>query len=269
MNVGRVWYSIRLLFVFVLTSGFGVNAAEVKRGGAFDPLNWRERYIFQSAVESNLQFVNDPTKPGRLFAELHLYADAPASFGGVRSEITPKDEYVQSGTRWYAMSFKVPKDWVFADVPIVMTQLHTSQRTAKLSPPVAVVLRDHGLALEMRTSPAQLSRGEVVQNDNTAYRRVYLGEPRLGEWTCFVFQMDWSFEAGKGSSTIWMNNAIVYEAKNAPNAYDTWLGNYPKVGMYAPWKLGAPERSVLVDAIWLGDATASYSSMYKKTPCGS
>lgn len=236
------------------------------RGGALNQANFGERYVFQGDPALPPVWTTD-RGDRRQYIQLTLREDSVRANGGLRSEIVPKREYIQAGVRIYGISFKMPDDWLETAAPILLAQLHTSQKADTVSPPLAIVARGGRLHLETRTSTAQPSLGQRLTRDNIQHAVHDLGPLPLGRWTCFVFRMNWAFRAGEGETTVWMNGDRVFESKDEPNAYETWLGNYPKVGLYAPWKLGARERHILVDGIWLDDDRGSMRQVYRLTPC--
>jgi hypothetical protein len=65
-----------------------------------------------------------------------------------------------------------------------------------------------------------------------------------------------------------MNGDKVYEALNSHNAYETWLGNWPKVGLYIPGKMTVRERKIYADFIHVGGPKSGYEEMAALTPCG-
>jgi hypothetical protein len=71
-----------------------------------------------------------------------------------------------------------------------------------------------------------------------------------------------------GQIQVWMNGAEVFSAKNTYNSYETWLGNYAKVGLYLPGTMMVPQRNLYADFIHLGGAASTYDMMYAQTPCG-
>lgn len=244
------------------------SADEPGRGGGLSPFTFDERYVFQGDASQSLSWTADESGDMR-YLSLSVQENGPRANEGLRAEIMPKREYVQEGVRVYGISFKLPADWETAPVPILLAQLHTSQKHDRVSPPLAVVARGDRLLLETRSSTARPSLGERLTKDNVRHTVRDLGPLPLGRWTCFVFRMNWSFRAKQGESQIWMNGKPILDERGEPNAYETWLGNYPKVGLYAPWKLGARERHILVDGIWLGVDGATMQDIYRLTPCGS
>jgi hypothetical protein len=87
------------------------------------------------------------------------------------------------------------------------------------------------------------------------------------QWYCFVVRADWSHTPGRGALTVWVNGERLYESQNLPNAYETWLGNWPKTGLYIPGKMAVPERTLYVDFIYVGGPKSDVSSMMAQTPC--
>jgi len=66
---------------------------------------------------------------------------------------------------------------------------------------------------------------------------------------------------------LWMNGDKVYEALRSHNAYETWLGNWPKVGLYLLGKMTVRERYIFMDYIHLGGPKSGYAEMAALTPC--
>lgn len=253
---------------FVLTGAAASAAAPDSRtGGRVSMDTFESRYVLQAASWANLALVPDPVHPARSAFRMVLNASDSKVFSGQRTEIVAAKEYVRTGLRWYAMSFLLPSDWASHPYPVLVAQLHTSQKTAALPPPVAVVVVGDHLRLELRSSSLPVEGVGAVTKATAETRLVSLGGLNPGAWHCLVVRADWSWEQGVGALDIWHNAELVYSVRNAPNAYRTWLGNYPKVGLYAPGSLGVSQREIYTDFIWMGDDTATVQEMQALTPC--
>jgi hypothetical protein len=103
---------------------------------------------------------------------------------------------------------------------------------------------------------------------NTADGLVRAAKIETNKWYCFVMRADWSYTPGVGSMQIWLNGNLAYESANEYNAYDTWLGNYPKVGLYLPGVMQVPVRTLYTDFIYTGGSASTYETMAALTPCG-
>lgn len=258
----EIW---RLLLCFFITMP---SALALERGGLASVTNFANQYFLQASSPDRMLLSADPAGSNAQVYKLTLFDSDLKSNSGYRTEIGLKNEYVKEGGRWYAFGFYIAKPWDTSDVPIVMAQLHTSQKTLKLSPPLSIVARGDSLYLTLYGSHKSVDADEPPSINNAAKRLVYLGPVVTQQWLCFVISMDWSHTPGQGGTRVWMNKRLVYQSENDLNSFDTWLGNYLKVGLYAPWKFGASFRQVYVDALWASDATADFDSMYRKTICG-
>jgi hypothetical protein len=245
-------------------------ASQVDRskGGPVDAVHFQGRYVLQSANQNNLVFVTDPAGTGRVVMRLTLGRNDPLVFGGLRSEIVPRNEYVKTGVRWYAMSFYVPAEWQTDASPIVAFQLHTSQSEVILSPPVSLVIRGDRIELDLWANHRPIRGVDRTTRDNSANQTILVSRLEKPKWYCFVARADWSSSVGSGDFSLWLNGERVYRAQRLHNAYETWLGNYPKVGLYAPGGLGAPAEQLYVDFIHLGGPRSSLDDMTSLTPCG-
>lgn len=256
------------LSLLTISKSAGAITPDPKRGGTVTLSTFGERYNLQAASSSNMTWDKDPLHPGRPAFKLRLYEDDARVAGGLRTEISPKNEYTVEGVRWYAMSFMLPSDWEFNNYITVLAQLHTSQKTAVLPPPVSVIAEGDQLKLELRSSTLPVEGLGAVTKDKVDARTIRLGTLETNKWYCFVIKADWSWRPGKGSLDIWLNGNRAYNANNLPNAYTTWLGNYPKVGLYAPGGvLGTRVRELYTDFVWLGDDKSSLAQMQRLTPC--
>lgn len=227
-------------------------------------------YILQTGNVNNLQMVLDPKGSGRKVLLFKVQNTDPLYAGGSRTEIALKYDYVMEGLRWYAFSVLFPTGWQFHASPTVVAQLHTSQKTLSVPPPVSVVASGQDLNLELHynyratdgtgTNPATRA--------NTGQQLVRLAKIQTNKWYCFIVRADWSYKPGVGSMKAWMNGNVAYETKNAFNAYQTWLGNYPKVGLYLPGTMAVPSRTLYTDFIYTGGATSTFEQMTAWTPCG-
>lgn len=227
-------------------------------------------YALGSGTPSNLSLVADPAGSGRKVFRMELRNTDALVSGGSRTEITPKYEYVISGVRWYAMSVMFPSDWKFNVEPSVIMQLHSSQKTTVISPPLGIAATNNDLNLGMAYNYRNMSGTgtDPANKANSGSQNVRLGKFTTNKWYCFVMQADWSHTPGVGAMKVWMNGALVFESKNAYNSYETWLGNYPKVGIYEPGKMSVPYRSIYTDFIYVGGPASTFESMAALTPCG-
>jgi len=88
-----------------------------------------------------------------------------------------------------------------------------------------------------------------------------------GKWHCLVIRADWSTVINKGSLDVWLNGRNVFRERGQLNSFESWLGNYPKAGLYMPGKMGVSQREIYLDFIHLGDALSNVEEMYALTPC--
>ncbi|WP_323001174.1 polysaccharide lyase [Denitromonas sp.] len=247
----------------------GVQAqVDRQRGGVAEPYAFAQRYAVNSASPANLAWVPDPAGSGRTVLLARVHETDAKVYGGIRTEISAQHEYVKSGVRWYALSMYFPGDWQFHPYPTVVAQLHTSQKTTIVSPPVALVVHDHSLDLELNFNLRKIDGPDPVTKANSSRQRLRLDRLKTQQWYCFVVRADWSSSPGSGALKIWMNGDKVYEATNSPNAYETWLGNWPKVGLYIPGMMGVTQRSMFMDFIHVGGPRSGFEEMAALTPCG-
>jgi hypothetical protein len=237
------------------------------RGGAVVPSNFNSRYTLQSATPENLRWVPDPTGSNRTVLQATVRDSDAKVFGGLRTEIIPMAEYTPAGVRWYAISAYFPTSWQPHPYPAIIGQIHTSQKTATLSPPVAFVVHGQNLDLELYANHRAPQGGDPATRANSALQVIRLDRLKTGQWYCFVVRADWSPQPGQGSLKIWMNADKVYEATNLYNSYETWLGNYPKAGLYMPGMMGVTERMIYLDFIHVGGPKMGFDEMAMKTPC--
>lgn len=256
----------RLLLLPCLLPALADAQIDRTRGGASDEAAFDTRYVLQSADPANLRWVADPAGSRRTVLRATVRASDPKVFGGHRTEIVPLKEYAREGVRWYAISAYVPADWKNHPYPAIIGQLHTSQKKALVPPPLAFVIHDDKLDLELYASH-RVPDEEGVDRNNAARQRLRLDRLQKAHWYCFVVRADWSAHPGSGSLKVWMNGDLVYETANQYNAYDTWLGNYPKAGLYMPGMMGVNERMVYLDFIHVGGPRTGVDEMYALTPC--
>lgn len=265
---------ISLFLTMALAVSAAVNADSnietlVPKGGFAAPHELSDKYEVQTAVATNISFANDPAGGYRKVLRMELHAAHDKVANGFRTEILPKYEYVLTGTRWYGISFMLPDDWAVSDAPFVMGQIHVAQRDTKLPPAISVLLRKHQLYFALqRTNFDVYSPERQMTVDDLTTIRVPIGDIRRNKWECFVVRADWSSVKGRGSLDIWSNGVKIYSEVDAHNTYASHLGQYPKIGLYAPWKLDASMRYIYTDFIWVGNETASHDDIYSRTPCG-
>lgn len=237
------------------------------RGGITDERGFEARYVLQSADPTNLRWVADPAGSRRTVLQATVRASEPKVFGGHRTEIVPLKEYVREGVRWYAISAFIPADWKSHPYPAIIGQLHTSQKKALLPPPLAFVIHGDSLDLELYANHRAPDAG-LADKGNSARQSIRLDRLQKARWYCFVVRADWSPLPGSGSLKVWMNGEQVYDAANSHNAYETWLGNYPKAGLYMPGLMGVDERMLFIDFIHVGGPRTGFAEIHALTPCG-
>lgn len=267
MNSGLfslVWVVVQL---GILAPAFA--QVEKARGGVVPAQDFYKRYALNSADPANIELVPDPAGSGRTVLMARVRNTDEKVFGGFRTEISPLKEYQREGVRWYAMSVYFPDNWEFNPAPTVVSQIHTSQKTAVLSPPVSFVAIGDTLNLELSSNVRKIEGADAATKENSTKNAFRLDKIKTKQWYCFVIRADWSHEPGKGALSIWVNGDKVYESLKSPNAYETWLGNWPKTGLYMPGnKMAVAERTIYADFIHLGGPKSSYAEMAALTPCG-
>lgn len=225
-------------------------------------------YTLNSSSINNVSLVDDPAGSGRKVFFMKVAKTDPLVLGANRTEISPRNEYVKEGVRWYTFSMYFPGDWVFHNSPTLVAQLHTSQNTAVVSPPASITVIDKTLTLDFNYNHRSTSSTtDPATRANSVAESVRLGTVELQKWYCFVVRADWSYKPGVGQIQVWMNGTEVFSAKNTYNSYETWLGNYAKVGLYLPGTMMVPQRSLYADFIHLGGASSTYDLMLGQTPC--
>lgn len=226
-------------------------------------------YTLNAGTSDAVSLVADPSGKARKVFKMSRLQSDPLWSSTARTEIAAKNEYVIEGVRWYAISVFFPSDWVFNPSPTVVTQLHTSQKTLVVSPPVSIVASGTNLSLELNYNYRALDGADPASKANSALKSIRLGTIETAKWYCFVMRADWNNNPGKGNFSLWMNGDNVYTATNQSNDYITWLGNYPKAGAYMPGSMTVPYRNIYTDFIWVGGVSSTFAQMYAKTPCGS
>lgn len=261
---------MRLFSCVVLAGFFCIGSAalaqiDYTRGGPVTAKNFDGRYVLNSAAKDNLQWVPDPAGSGRSVLFARVSDSDGNSAGAKRTEISPKYEYIKEGVRWYGFSFYLPDDWRFHAYDTVVAQLHSSQKTAVVPPPLVFALLDNNLVLGLHR---QIDLSLPVSRINTATVNTVIATVVTGKWYCLVVRADWSSMPGKGSLNIWLNGNNVFKEQGQNNSYETWLGNYPKAGLYMPGLTGVIKREIYFDFIHLGGALSNFQEVNALTPCG-
>ena len=255
-----------------------------------------ERYILESNnsrhADKRPKFVADPAGSGRKVMLVYLEStDAPLLPPvAQRSEISARRAYTPPGMeRWYALSFYLDQHWPIYDTKtkFVLAQIHTSQKTTIVSPPVEIHVVGDRMTLVTRYNerPVPPVLGAIppdpdyyATKSNSAQQFVRLGKLQKQQWYSFVINAGWSRDAHQGHLKVWMNGAMVLEQWQHPNAYEnleSGLGMWPKIGIYAPggfdkerWTKPALVKSY-VDWIYLADPGGiGPGEMFSKTPLG-
>lgn len=240
-------------------------------GGAVTAETFDSRYARQSASPDRVRIVSDPkTGDSNVFLFELLKEDVPVA-RGLRSEVFAKHETITEGRRWYAFSYYFPADWktVAKDHSIIIGQVHTSQsKPISLSPPFALLLQGEQIFLLSASNTSGWSDPTPPTQESSSIKKIRIGSVKRNDWSCFVLEADWGWRQGTGNLKIWLNGEVVYFSKKEPNSYHTDLGNYPKIGMYAPYGLDQPSRRLYADFIRIGENNATYEKMARATPCG-
>jgi hypothetical protein len=226
-------------------------------------------YALNSGTTDSVKLVADPSGKARNVFRLSRLQTDPLWASTARTEVSARNEYVIEGVRWYAMSVYFPTDWVYHASPTVVMQVHTSQKTAVVSPPLAIIAAGTGVNLELNSNHRLLDGTDPATKPNSSTKTIRVAPLVTGKWYCFVFRADWNRNPGMGSLNVWLNGDNVYSSTNMPNSYITWLGNYPKTGLYMPGSMQVPYRNIYADFTWLGGPSSTMAMMYAKTPCGS
>jgi hypothetical protein len=262
--------NIQQLAIGILACSAMAAFAQIDRllGGPVASGNFSSRYTLVSSNSDNMRVVLDPTGSGRSVLELQVRDTDADVYGGLRTELSTNRDYTREGVRWYAMSVYLPGSWQFHAYPTVVAQLHTSQKRTILSPPVSFVVRGRNLDLELYANHRSIDGPDPAKRANSAHQLIRLDRLKTQQWYCFVVKADWSRYTGQGSLRIWMNGDRVYDAANLSNSYETWLGNYARVGVYMPGKRSITNRVIYADYIHLGGPRTGLIEMTSQTPCG-
>jgi len=232
-------------------------------------------YTPNTGAPGNIELVKNPAVGGvrNVFRMTVRNTDSKVA-GANRTEVAAKHEYVTQGLRWYAISFLIPSDWVKDNTEAVVAQIHTSQKQTTLTPPFNISISGDYINLfassnhrNMIDSPNLVPGAEVATKLNSSHQNIKLEKFVPNKWYCFVIKANWSHTLGKGDLDVYMNNSLVFHQDNTINSYETWLGNYPKTGIYQPGTMSVAKRTIYQDFTFLGNAEATYSEMYNKTPC--
>lgn len=261
-------FSLVQLIVLLCVSASSFAQVDKKRAGAVPAQDFYKRYTLLSADPANLEMVPDPAGSGKTVLKARVRNTDEKIVGGIRTEIVPRDDYTREGLRWYAISVYFPGDWQFHPTPVVVGQLHTSQKKAVLQPPVAFIAYGNDLNLELHFNHRAIDGGDdVTTKQNSAAQAIRLDKIKTEQWYCFVMVVDWSHTPGKGAFRLWMNGDKVYESLKSANSYQSEGGNYPKAGLYIPGTMMAPEQSIYLDFIHTGGPKSGYAEMAALTPC--
>jgi hypothetical protein len=141
------------------------------------------------------------------------------------------------------------------------------------------------LALRSNTRPVPPYSGAIPPSEdyyankaNTSELFFKLGKLQRSQWYCFVINANWSWSPHQGHTKIWMNGQMVHTQYNHPNSYENLqfgLGNWPKIGIYAPggfspevWSGRVGMLKSYVDFISLADPVGiGPNEMFARTPC--
>ena len=260
-------FSLARLIVLLCISASSFAQVDKSRASAVPAKDFYKRYTLLSADPANLEMVPDPAGSGKTVLMARVRNTDEKIGGGIRTEIVPLKEYTREGIRWYAISVYFPEDWQFHPTPAIVSQVHTSQKRTVLQPPVAFVAYGNNLNLELHFNHRPIEGADVTTKQNSAAQTIRLDKIKTKQWYCFVMFADWSHSPGSGRFGVWMNGDKVYESVKSPNAYETWLGNYPKAGLYLPGTMMASEQSIYLDFIHVGGPKSSYAEMAALTPC--
>jgi hypothetical protein len=263
--LSRRWPTVLGLLAIMASPVFG--QVDRVHGGAVSAADFSSRYALVSATPDNLHWVQDPAGSSRSVMQLRVRDTDQKVYGALRTEVALSRDYIREGVRWYALSMYFPADWTPHPYPVVVGQLHTSQKSAVFSPPVAFVVHGQNMDLELYANHRSIEGADPATRANSARQTIRLDRLKLGQWYCFVLRADWSPHPGQGALKIWMNGDKVYEAADLYNSYETWLGNYPRAGIYMPGMPSVSERMLYLDFIHVGGQRSSYDEMAAQTPC--
>lgn len=261
-------YRLLAILGFLTTISLPVLAqVDKQRGGTVSQSEFSSRYALVSANPGNLRWVHDPAGSSRSVLQVRVRDTDQKVYDALRTEVALSRDYIREGVRWYAISMYFPADWQPHPYPVVVGQLHTSQKSAILSPPVAFVVHGQNIDLELYANHRPMEGPDAATRPNSAHQLIRLDRMKSEQWYCFVVRADWSPRPGQGALKIWMNGDKVYEATDLYNSYETWLGNYPRAGLYMPGMTSVSERMLYLDFIHVGGPRTGYEEMAAQTPC--
>ena len=150
--------------------------------------------------------------------------------------------------RWYSFSVYLPDNWEINPENEVIAQWHGSKdvfffEKGGRGPP---------LALRIVGDQWRVTFGwdeDLVSKDGAKAYRIATEQPITpGRWTDWLFQVNWSYQAGHGLTRVWMNGDKVVD-RSGPNAYNDFRGVYLKLGSYHP----GVGRTLYLDDIGVAD----------------
>ena len=140
-----------------------------------------------------------------------------------------------------------------------------AQRAA--APPISFFVQNDRLYLYLRSDDRHSGKDVGLNPSTVSTRRVPIGRVPFDKWICFIVRANWSTHPGQGALSVWRDREGIYWSKNDANAYPSQVGYNPRVGLYAPGGLGASQRELFADFIWVGDETTRHDQMLARTPC--
>jgi len=220
----------------------------------------------EKAFANSIVISNTVTHTGHSSMQVLVNKTDPIVTGGIRAEVTLKQEPVVKVERWIGYSIYLPSSFIIDPEPEIIQQWHDMPDLAEggvwRSPPFALMTQNGRWSLSVRWSAARLT------SDETTGGKIYdLGRYRNSVWTNWVFHIRSAWDS-TGLIEVWQNGVLVLTI-NGPNAYNDNTGNYFKMGVYKwVWMPGkdtgtstTTSREVYYDDVRIGDQYATYKDV--------
>ncbi|MGJ3249638.1 MAG: polysaccharide lyase [Elainellaceae cyanobacterium] len=211
-------------------------------------------WIYERPRNSAVQVVDAPDRSG------HAVKFDLRRNDGERAEIRLAREPA-GAERWYGFKTFLPDNWQADRSFEMIAQWHgwpdQDLGESWRSPPLSLIVEGDRIKIHSRWDPKQ-----ITENNNPApeggTETVWQGDYTKGEWTDWVFRVDWSHQSD-GVLQVWKDGEQIVNRRGA-NTYNDQSGVYFKTGLYKPhWKYENSDtsttnrRTLFIDDVRVGN----------------
>lgn len=242
-------------------------AAEVVGGKITTDVDFAARFnkrvLPANATDNTITLVDQVTPTENRTADIRLVSRAQGVANA--ADISIKADVITDTYHWYGFSIYFPDTWTPSAAPVTVAQIDAGNG---LPPPVAFVVRNDEIMLNLSANHRNLTGGDSATVANTQTRTFVLDKLPKNQWVCVVLSVNWSAALRNGDFGVYLNDQPVrfYTTDHTPNTY-VGATHTLRVGLSANQPLGVSERNIRAAGVWAVRSNGYPELLQNSMPC--